>query len=54
MENKKYELLKDDSIVIDGFTLYRIRAVKDFFVVKAGELGGYIEHEGCLSHEGYA
>lgn len=54
MENKKYELIKEDSIVIDGFTLYRIRAVKDFFVVKAGELGGYIEHEGCLSHEGYA
>lgn len=54
MENKKYELVKEDSIVVDGFTLYRIRAVKDFFVVKAGDLGGYIEHEGCLSHEGYA
>ena len=50
---KKYEIL-EDSIVIDGFTLYRIRALKDFFVVKAGELGGYIEHEGCLSHEGYS
>lgn len=54
MENKKYELVKEDSIVIDGFTLYRIRAVKDFFIIKAGELGGYIEHEGCLSHDGYA
>ena len=54
MENKKYELVKEDSITVDGFTLFRIRALKDFFVVKAGELGGYIEHEGCLSHEGYA
>lgn len=54
MENKKYELLKDDTIVVDGFKLFRIRALKDFFVVKAGELGGYIEHEGCLDHNGYA
>ena len=51
---KKYELIKEDSITVDGFKLFRIRALKDFFVVKAGELGGYIEHEGCLSHEGYA
>lgn len=54
MENKKYELVKEDSIVVEGFTLYRIRALKNFFVVKAGELSGYIEHEDCLSHEGYA
>lgn len=54
MENKKYELVREDSIIVDGFKLYRIRALRDFFVVKAGELGGYIEHEGCLSHEGYA
>ena len=53
-KTKKYELVKEDSIVVEGFTLFRIRALKDFFVVKAGELGGYIEHEGCLSHEGYA
>lgn len=51
---KKYEILEDQSINIEGFKLYRIRALKDFFVVKAGEFGGYIEHEGCLSHEGYA
>lgn len=49
---KKYELVKEDSITVDGFTLFRIRALKDFFVVKAGETGGYIEHEDCLSHEG--
>lgn len=44
----------EDTITVEGFKLYRIRALKDFYVVKAGELGGYIEHEGCLSHEGYA
>ena len=49
---KKYEMIKEDSITIDGFTLFRIRALKDFFVVKAGETGGYIENEDCLSHEG--
>lgn len=52
MENKKYELVKEDSIVIDGFMLYRIRALRDFFFIKAGDLGGYIENERCLSHEG--
>ncbi|MGN6746796.1 hypothetical protein, partial [Neisseria sp. P0024.S002] len=54
MENKKYELVKEDSIVVDGFILYRIRALKDFYVVKAGDLGGYVESEDNLSHEGYA
>lgn len=54
MENKKYELIMDDTIVIDGFTLYRIRALRDFFIIKAGDLGGYIQNERCLSHEGYA
>lgn len=51
---KKYEILEDQSIVVEGAKLYRIRALKDFFIVKAGELGGYIQHEGNLSHEGYA
>lgn len=51
---KKYEILEDQSIVVEGAKLYRIRALKDFFIVKAGELGGYIQHESNLSHEGYA
>lgn len=29
---KKYELVKEDSITVDGFKLFRIRALKDFFV----------------------
>ncbi|WP_245410094.1 hypothetical protein [Bartonella tribocorum] len=33
-------------------SLKRIRALRDFGKVKAGNLGGYIEHEGNLSHEG--
>ena len=51
MENKKYELLENDTIVInDGkTTLYRIRAIKDFGDVKSGDLGGYIESEDNLS-----
>lgn len=52
MENKKYELVKEDSIVVDGFKLYRIKALKDFFVIKAGDLGGYVESEDNLSQEG--
>lgn len=49
---KKYELLKDDKIELNGITLYHIRALRDFSDVKAGDLGGYIEKESNLSHEG--
>ena len=49
---KKYELLKDDTIEVKGKTLYRIRALRDFGKIKAGDLGGYIEKERNLSHEG--
>lgn len=53
MENK-YELLTDDTIInyYNGVTLYRIKALKDFGNVKKGDLGGYIEKEENLSHEG--
>lgn len=34
--------------------LYRIKAIKDFGDVKAGDLGGFIEKEDNLSHEGNA
>ena len=49
--SKKYELLKDDYINHEGRTLYRIRALKDFGNVKAGDIGGYIQSEENLSHE---
>ena len=32
-------------------TLYRIKALKDFADVKAGDLGGYIEDYRNLSHD---
>jgi len=47
---KKYELLPNDTIEHDGRTLYRIRALRDFDTVKAGDLGGYLGKEGNLSH----
>ena len=47
--NEKYELLKDPII-----NLYRIRALKDFSDIKAGTLGGYVENEDNLSHDGNA
>lgn len=49
---KKYELIKEDSIVVDGHTLYRIKAVRDFYVIDKDEVGGYVESEENLSHEG--
>ena len=59
---KKYELLKDDVYTeflkswgdddFPGYTLYRIRALRDFGDVKVGDLGGYIQHYGNLSHTG--
>ena len=53
---KKYELVKDDTIEVNSFgclkVLYRIKALKDFNDVKKGDLGGYIEKEDNLSHEG--
>lgn len=48
---KKYELT-NDTIEHYGTVLHRIKALKDFGIVKAGELGGYIESEDNLSHEG--
>jgi len=47
----KYELLQDDKIEVGGRILYRIKALKDFSDVKAGDLGGYIEKEENLSQE---
>src|SRR5260363_422590 len=52
--SKKCELLKEDCIKYDGRTLYRIRAQWDFRGMKKGDLGGYIEKEENLSHEGEA
>lgn len=50
----KYELIHEDTVSFDGRTLYRIKSLRDFGCVKKGELGGYIEKEYNLSHEGNA
>ena len=54
LEQKKYELLKDDTVNHNGRTLYRIKALITFGTVVAGELGGYIETEKNLDHSGNA
>ena len=52
---KKYELT-DETKVYMGKTLHRIRALidipNDFVIVKTGELGGWVESENNLSHNG--
>lgn len=48
---KKY-MLTDETTTIKGKTLYRIKALKDFWDVKVGDLGGFVEREGNLSQEG--
>ena len=54
---KKYELTSE-YVEFDGRKLYRIKALKSFYLcgltVKAGALGGYIEKEENLSQEGNA
>ncbi len=49
---KKYELVLDRQIIVGRTTLYRIRALKDFGNVKAGDLGGFVRSEENLSQLG--
>jgi len=51
--SKKYELTNTTK-EINGSKVYQIRALKDFGGVKTGDLGGWIEKESNLSHEGNA
>ncbi|HEM4704294.1 TPA: polymer-forming cytoskeletal protein, partial [Streptococcus suis] len=51
---KKYELVLDDTIGFWGWKLFRIRALISFGSVEVGDLGGYIEKEDNLSHDGNA
>lgn len=44
---KKYELIPSDK---EG--LYRVKALKDFSNVKKGDIGGFIQSENNLSHNG--
>lgn len=51
MEQKKYRLTAE-TMRFDGVMLHRIKALKDFGNVEAGELGGWVESEKNLSQEG--
>ena len=46
--SKKYELT-DETMEWEGHTLHRIKALRDFNDVKAGDLGGWVESEDNLS-----
>lgn len=50
---KKYEFT-GETITDNGKVLHRIRAVRNFNGVKKGQLGGYVEREDNLSHDGEA
>lgn len=52
MSNKKYELTNETKIVGEH-TLHRIKALKNFDNIYAGDLGGWVESEDNLSHECY-
>ena len=51
--NRKYEFTGETRNWV-GRTLHRIRAVRDFGDVKAGDLGGWSETESNLSNDGNA
>lgn len=64
-ENAKYALVESDTVERDGVTLKRVRALVDFQapktyadptlkIVKAGDLGGYIQSESNLQQKGNA
>lgn len=49
---KKYRLLENEAIEVNGKTLYRIEALRAFSNVKKGDKGGFVESEKNLSHKG--
>ena len=49
--DKKYELT-NEVMEYDGHTLHRIKALKDFFNINKGDLGGWVESEDNLSQYG--
>ena len=48
---KKYKLT-DETVNMDGITLHRIEALRDFGNVKKGEKGGFVENESNLYQGG--
>ena len=51
---KKFELTSEFVTNIFGTKLFRIKALMEFGDVEVGELGGYIEKEENLDHDGNA
>ena len=51
-DDRKYELVPDLQTRVWDWTLYRIRALKDFGPVKAGTLGGFVASTRNLSQDG--
>lgn len=51
---KKFEFTDECRALFDGTNLHRIRALKSFGGVHEGDLGGWLEKETNLSHEGNA
>ena len=51
---KKFELTSEFVTNIFGTKLFRIKALVEFGDVEAGELGGYVEKEENLDHDGDA
>ena len=49
---KKYELIKESKTMFAEREIYRIRALKDFGNVKAGDIGGWVCSYNNLSQEG--
>ena len=49
---KKYELIKETKTCSTIRIMYRIRALKDFSDIKAGDVGGWVCSENNLSQEG--
>lgn len=49
---KKYIMTDETRTLKNGTILHRIKAIRDFGDVKKGDLGGFIEKEENLSHDG--
>ena len=49
---EKYELIKETETCSKRRIMYRIRALKDFSDIKAGDVGGWVCSENNLSQEG--
>ena len=51
---KKYEFIAGDSVQVGHRRLFRIRALRDFGQIRRGDVGGYLEGEANLDHNGHA